>query len=57
MKLIHIEQITLDEKEKDILESAFYIINQLYEETTDYDLSNLTGKLIDGLTKLEEYYV
>ena len=57
MKLIHIEQIRLDEKEKDILESAFYIINQLYEETTDYDLSNLTGKLIDGLTKLEEYYV
>ena len=57
MKLIHIEQITLDEKEKDILESAFYIINQLYEETTDYDLSNLTGKLIDGLTQLEEYYV
>lgn len=57
MELIHIEQIRLDEKEKDILESAFYIINQLYEETTDYDLNNLTGKLIDGLTKLEEYYV
>lgn len=57
MELIQTIQIRFNEKEKDILESAFYIIDQLYEDTTDYDLSNLTEKLLDGLKKLEEYYV
>lgn len=57
MEIVQTVQIRFNEKEKDILESAFYIINQLYEDTTDYDLSNLTEKLIDGLAKLEEYYV
>lgn len=56
MELIQIEQIRLDEKERKILENAFYIINQLHEKTTDYDLTIITGDLIAGLANLEEYY-
>ena len=56
MELIQIEQIRLNEKEKNILDNAFYIINQLHEKTTSYDLSIITGDLITGLMNLEEYY-
>lgn len=56
MELIKIEQIRLNEKEKNILDNAFYIINQLHERTTDYGLSILTEELVDGLRNLEEYY-
>lgn len=56
MELIQIEQIRLNEKEKNILNNAFYIINQLHERTTNYGLSILTEELVDGLRNLEEYY-
>lgn len=56
MELIQIEQIRLDEEEKNTLDNAFNIINQLHEKTTDYDLSVLTKELIAELIKLEEYY-
>ena len=56
MELIQIEQIRLNEKEKDILDNAFYIIKELYEKTTDYDLSIITDDLIGGLINLKEYY-
>lgn len=56
MELIHTEQIRLSEKEKNILDSAFYIIKQVNEQTTDYDLTIITDDLIGGLTNLEEYY-
>lgn len=56
MELIHTEQIRLSEKEKNILDSAFYIIKQLNEQTTDYDLTIITDDLLGGLTNLEEYY-
>ncbi len=56
MELIQIEQIRLDEKERYILDNAFYIIDQLHGRTTDYDLSIITGDLLEGLINLEEYY-
>lgn len=56
MELIQIEQIRLDEKERKILGNAFYIINQINEKTTDYDLSIITNELLDDLAKLEDYY-
>lgn len=56
MELIQIERIRLDKEERNILGNAFYIINQLHEKTTDYDLSVLTGELLNGLINLKEYY-
>ena len=56
MELIQIEQIRLDKEEKNILGNAFYIINQINEKTTDYDLSIITNELLDDLAKLEDYY-
>ena len=56
MELIQIEQIRLDKEEKNILGKAFYIINQIYEKTTDYNLSIITNNLLDGLARLEDYY-
>lgn len=56
MELIQIEQIRLNEKERNILDSALYIINQLNEKTTSYELTIITEDLIAGLTNLEEYY-
>jgi len=56
MELIQVEQIRLDEEEKNTLNNAFYIINQLHEKTTDYDLSVLTGELVAELIKLEDFY-
>lgn len=56
MELIQIEQIRLNEAEKKILNSAFYIINQVHEKTVNPTLSTLTGELIDGLVSLEDFY-
>lgn len=56
MELIRTEILRLTEEEKKILNNAFYILNQINEETTDYDLSILTEKLIDDLARLENYY-
>lgn len=56
MELIQIEQIRLNEEEKNTLDNAFNIISQLHEKTTSYELSIITGDLITGLINLDEYY-
>lgn len=56
MELIQIEQIRLNEEEKNTLDNAFNIISQLNEKTTNYDLSIITNDLITGLLNLDEYY-
>ena len=56
MELIQIEQIRLNEEEKNTLDNAFNIISQLHEKITSYELSIITGDLITGLINLDEYY-
>ena len=56
MELIQTEQIRFNEREKNIINNAFHIINQLHEETTNYTLTILTEELMEKLLSLEEFY-
>jgi len=55
MELIQAVRIRMNEKERESFNKTCNIIDELHVRTIDYDLTNLTGRLVKDLEELKEY--